>query len=162
VIGLQDPSNNAAEKLVQLLMRTNKEFYEKLVDLIRYLTLQDIDLRQVSQLKSCFIGKDHQPLAQVPINVLKEAIKQSCKHLRQVDEICGRICACIEKELEFEGARQLVADASKLHALIEVMKCGSAAAKRDKNNSAGMSFVMQPSVEAQVSVLLPSRLNQCN
>lgn len=66
VIGVHDlkggATGGAAEKLIQHLMKTDRAQYDRLVDLMRYFNMQEIDLRLVSQLKACFINKDHEAL----------------------------------------------------------------------------------------------------
>lgn len=69
-------------KFIKNMAKTDKELYDKLVDLMRFFNLIDVDIRLVSQLKACFISKEQGALAQVPLATFKDTIKSVFKHLR--------------------------------------------------------------------------------
>lgn len=61
-VGVHDVGASVANKnasgmanFIKNMAKTDKELYEKLVDLMRYFNLIDIDMRLVSQLKACFM-----------------------------------------------------------------------------------------------------------
>ena len=87
-------------KFIKNMAKTDKELYEKLVDLMRYFNFIDVDIRLVSQLKTCFGSKEHGSLPQVPLAAFKDMMKSIFRHFRQLDEIMAKICNCIEVEIE--------------------------------------------------------------
>ena len=56
-------SQAGIHKYIQNLMRTDREQYERLVELMRLFNKLDIDLRLVSQLKTCFVSKEQGALS---------------------------------------------------------------------------------------------------
>jgi hypothetical protein len=55
----------------------------------------------------------------------------------------------VEIEIESNGVKQKMADAVKLNTLIEFMNCIPILAKKDKNASQGMDFVINGQAEYQ-------------
>lgn len=129
-------------KFIKNMAKTDKEQYDKLVDLMKYFNLVDIDIRLVSQLKACFISKEQGTLAQVPLAAFKDTMKAVFKHFRQVEEIIGKICDCTEVEIQKDGISQKVADFGKVSTLIEFMKCFPMLGRKDKNSSQATNFAM--------------------
>ena len=101
-------------KFMQQLAKQDKAQYERLVELMRYFNLVDIDMRQVSQLKASFISKEQGVLQQVPLAAFKDTMKGVFKHFRQVDEIVIKVSECVEVEIAKDGVKQKMADSSKL------------------------------------------------
>ena len=86
-VGVRDMNaaqNNAGNmaKFIKNMAKTDKELYEKLVDLMRLFSLIDVDMRLVSQFKACFISKEHGTLNQVPLAAFKDTLKGIFKHFR--------------------------------------------------------------------------------
>ena len=112
----------------------------KFVGLIRYFNQLDIDMRELSQLRSCFIGQDKSSLQRVPIESFKADVKDVFKHYRELDEIAAKISDCVQID-EF-------ADAERFNKMIDFMKSYQPMkVVRDKNNSSGMNYVMHPDVK---------------
>ena len=107
---------------MQNLAIQDRALYDSFVELTRFLLPIEVDFRHVSQLKAGFISKDHGALAYLPINTFKETIKGVFKHFRQVDEIITRISECVKSEITKNGELTILADSSKLSAMIEFMK----------------------------------------
>lgn len=134
----------AMAQFIKNMAKTDREMYEKLVDLMKFYNLLDIDLRLVSQLKACFVSKEKGQITQVPLTGYKEKIKSVFKHIRQLDELMAKICDCTEIEIEKEagGEKQKVADYAKVSTMIEFMKCFPLMGRKDKNSSQATNFVM--------------------
>ena len=64
------------------MMRTDRERYDCLVEVMRLFKKLDVDLRLVNQLKTCFISKEKGSYDQVPLNAFKDTMKATFKHLR--------------------------------------------------------------------------------
>ena len=64
------------------MAKTDKELYDKLVDLMKFFNKIDVDIRLVSQLKACFTSKDNGSVAQVPLAAFKDTMKAIFKHFR--------------------------------------------------------------------------------
>ena len=43
---------------IKNMAKTDKDQYDKLVDLMRFFNMVDVDIRLVSQLKACFVSKE--------------------------------------------------------------------------------------------------------
>ena len=120
---------------------------------MRYFNKIDVDLRQVSQLKACFISKDQGLLPHISLDTFKETLAATFKHFRQPEEISAKICECTISEVSVDGTKTKMADSSKLNTLVEFMKCYPVLVKRDKNSSSGMNFIMAESdTKPQVSI----------
>ena len=132
-------------------MKSDRDQYERLVELMRYFNLIDIDLRLVSQLKASFISKEHGAIQQVPLAAFKDTMRAVFKHFRQVEEIQAKISECVSEDTQKDGIKQKVADSGKLSTLIEFMKCFPVLVKRDKNSSSGMNYVMSAAQDQHVS-----------
>lgn len=126
------------------LMKSDKAQYDRLVELMRFYNMLDVDLRLILQLKTVFVTKESpEPIKQLPLAAFKDTMKSVFKHYRQADEIVQKTGECVYQETESNGLKQKIATSSKLNQLIEFMKCFPILVKRDKNNSSGMDFVMQ-------------------
>ena len=64
------------------LMKKDRVFYERLVDLMRYFNLIDVDLRLITQLKNAFLTKGKTPEDRISLLNFKEAVKIIFKHFR--------------------------------------------------------------------------------
>ena len=67
-VGVRDVSNQTRDaggmaKFIKNMAKTDRELHDKLVDLMKFFNLIDVDIRLVSQLKACFISKEQGPLA---------------------------------------------------------------------------------------------------
>ncbi len=132
------------------MMRSDRERYDCLVEVMRLFSKNNIDYNQVNQLKTVFASKDKGPLNQVPLNAFKDAAKSLFKSTRQADEISSKVAGAIETQTEANGISQKMADATKFNTLLEFMKCFPLLVKNtDKNRSQGMDYVMQGSSELQ-------------
>ena len=127
-------------KFIQNLAKQNKAHYDRLVDLMRYFNLIDVDMRLVSQLKASFISKDQGNIDQIPLIAFKETMRKVFQPFRQAEEIVNKIAECVVVEIGDE--KQKMADSAKLSTLVEFMKCYPLMVKRDKNTSSGMDYVM--------------------
>ena len=146
-VGVRDVNNQTRDaggmaKFIKNMAKTDRELHDKLVDLMRFFNLIDVDIRLVSQLKACFISKEQGPLAQVPLAAYKDTMKSIFKHFRQLDEIIAKICDCTEVEIEKEGVKQKMADSGKVSTMVEFMKCFPLLGRKDKNSSQATNFVM--------------------
>ena len=72
-----------AENFAQELKKSDRELYERLVDLLRFFSQLEIDMRELSQFKTCFIAKDKGSLSQVPIDIFKLATEGVFRHYRE-------------------------------------------------------------------------------
>lgn len=138
---------------MQNLAKSDKAHYDQLVELMRLYKLVDVDLRLVSQLKASFISKDSGTLAQIPLSSLQESMRTIFKHFRQVDDIVEMTGQCISVEVTKDGAKEQMADASRLATLVEFMKCYPVLVKRDKNTSQGINYVLRADQPSMVSLL---------
>jgi len=96
-------------------------------------------MRELSQLKTCFVSKDKGTLTQVPIAALKEAVMEVFNHFRQVDDISAKICESVQVEVEIDGVKKKMADSGRLNTMKEFLKCVPMKVSRDKNNSTSMN-----------------------
>ena len=67
-VGVREVAGQAREaggmaNFIKNMAKTDKEQYDKLVDLMRFFNLIDVDIRLVSQLKACFVSKEQGTLA---------------------------------------------------------------------------------------------------
>lgn len=59
VSGATDTNGQAGmAKFITTMMQQDKPQYERLIELMRFYNIIDVDMRLVSQLKSCFISKE--------------------------------------------------------------------------------------------------------
>ena len=79
------------------------------------------------------------------------------KHFRQVDDIVEMTGQCISVEATKDGAKEQMADSSRLATLVEFMKCYPVLVKRDKNTSQGINYVLRADQPAMVSHLYSPR-----
>ena len=122
------------------LMKQDREQYERLVDLMRYFNVVDVDLKTVQRLQTFFtIGREeHKSL---PMLQFKEATQSVFKNYRQVSEICQKLIECIGV-VDAENTVSRLADRAKLGTLIEFMQCFPILVKRVKNSSQRMDYIM--------------------
>ena len=140
-VGVVDVSMNKEEKVggvskfVTNMMKTDKEQYERLIELMRFYNIIGVDMRNISELKATFISKELGNLLQVPLTTFKDSMREIFKHFRQVDEIISKTGDCVVVELIKDGVKEKVADSAKFSSLIEFIKCFPLLVKRDKNAS---------------------------
>ena len=78
-----------------VLKRRDRELYDRLVELTNLLNQLDVEMRDLTPLKACFVSKDKIVTTQVPIATFREAIKAMFQHCRQFSEIMMKICECV-------------------------------------------------------------------
>ena len=57
----------AGNKFIAALQKKDRELFDKLVALMHFFNQQEIDMRLVAQLKTCFTSKEQGTIAQVPL-----------------------------------------------------------------------------------------------
>ena len=67
-VGVRDVAGQTREaggmaNFIKNMAKTDKEHYDKLVDLMRFFNLIGVDIRLVSQLKACFVSKEQGTVA---------------------------------------------------------------------------------------------------
>lgn len=64
------------------LLKTDRESFDQLVLLLRFLSGLDVDLRQLSQLRSVYLNKERKQLKSVSLEELKAAMGGIFHHYR--------------------------------------------------------------------------------
>ena len=91
---------------VQNLAKTDKAQYERLVELMRFYNMHDIDMRLILQLKQIFITKESpEPIQHIPLHAFKETTRNVFKHYRTVDDIVRGTGECIFEEKVKDGVK---------------------------------------------------------
>ena len=91
---------------VTQLAKTDKPQYERLVELMKFYNMLDVDLRLILQLKTSFVTKEQpEPISTIPLAAFKDTMKNVFKHYRQADDIVQRTGECVCEETEKEGVK---------------------------------------------------------
>ena len=80
-VGAQGGAGGMSQFITNM-MKNDKPQYERLVELMRFYNMIDVDLRLISQLKACFISKEQGALATIPIATIKETMRSVFRHFR--------------------------------------------------------------------------------
>ena len=119
------------------LLEKDRESFDQLVLLLRYLSTLDVDLRHLSQLRSVYLNKEKKQLKSVSLETLNNAMLGIFHHYRQCNEISDRIIAYLKNKADVTEAPY-----DRVNTMIEFVQCYPIIVKKDKNASPGMSLVM--------------------
>ena len=119
------------------LITNDRESFDQLVLLLRYLSSLDVDLRQLSQLRSVYYNKEKKQLKAVSFEELQTAMMGIFHHYRQCSEIAERIVSYLKSKADLTDAPY-----ERVNTMIEFVQCYPIIVKKDKNASPGMSLVL--------------------
>lgn len=86
------------------LITNDRESFDQLVLLLRYLSQLDVDLRQLSQLRAVYFNKEKKQLKAVSFEELQTAMMGIFHHYRQCAEISERIIAYLKSKKDLTDA----------------------------------------------------------
>lgn len=141
----------AIRDAVKELQATDKQAYEQLVTLAKFLNVCEVDMRHLSMVKACFNSKESkekgQLLESVPLNVLTECVNKTFAQFRRCDEIAERFLAYLARKTDDSDPKEPVeVPFSRLAVLLDFVKQQAISPVREKNASPGFDFVMQTKI----------------
>ena len=143
-------------RFISNLAKNDKKTYDQLVSLVQLCNKNDIDMRQLGQLRAPFHTKEgKEPLQTIPMSNFRDCLQANLRHFRNSDDIVNTFIA-LTLVVGDDSQQQLVGY-QKLTTALEFIKCYPLITKKDKNTSNGVGFVMNQAAQLNQQVSIQTR-----